>query len=931
MSAHPDSKLLVELLRGRLPEAQSREIKQHLQACNPCRERWQAIRKEMIARIEASRTLAGTSAPAASTIAPNTNAPNSNAPSEPPPTILAANASTVKNESAEMAQTEIHQSPTSEPIAATEYHPAKADSLPPTQFQNTPVKVDSATASTYAGNQALEATSPPTMPHTGSSSNDRASSPGSSDTQDVKQLGPYLIEAKLGEGGMGAVYRARHTKLDKLVALKVLPAQFTHNKHLIARFEREMKAVGKLDHPQIVRALDAGEINGVHYLAMEYIEGTDLHGLVSARGQLTVVNACKAMRQAAQALAAAHAVGLVHRDIKPANLFLAKSGQLKVLDLGLALLGEEANQNTELTTAGQTFGTPDYMAPEQWENAHSSDGRVDLYALGCTLHFLLTGRAPYATDRYRSSFAKMKAHATAPIPSLRESRPDVPQELDELYLRLMAKDPKERLATANELVAELLPFTSTKYKSGTAGDQQSAANSQEPIDPASPSSDALTNINVPSSSESRAPDSLVIRTSAFSKSSLTVDKGEQKRKPKLTKNVGIAVGVSAAGLLLVGLVIGGLASGRSDKGKIQTAATLPATSPADSTRQTPQFVQPQLMQPEMDPGAANATASNDLSTNAPLEPVPAQPAASPPTPSTDDTLLGPIDYAAERKAAEWALSKGANIMVGQVDSVGVSIAPNGTLPSTPFYLMFASFHNVPITDEDLAQLSACRRLNNLTLDGNRISGTGLRHLSNVRSLEILYLAWQRDSSGEPILLNDSALASLSSLTRLSNLDLVGNMGLTDACCEHIANCPELRVLSLRDLKIGDAGIQKLTALKKLANVNLGGLKISEVRMQELVQSLPMLDTLDMLGGKATAGILATSTELKVLRIPADNLRNANIPALRNLSKLEEFVLVNCRDFTVPQIMHLPQLRRLSLTNYNVDKSDLLARHRVSKS
>lgn len=189
------------------------------------------------------------------------------------------------------------------------------------------------------------------------------------------QLGPYQLLDKLGEGGMGAVYKARHTKLGKLVAFKVLPPHVLDRPDALSRFEREMKAVGTLSHPNVVQALDAGDFGGVHYLSMEYVEGQDLHELVKAKGPMSVVNACKAIRQAAIGLAAAHKLGLVHRDIKPSNLFLTKvTGQIKILDMGLALLSQEQTP-TALTSAGDRFGTPDYMAPEQWEDAHTCDAR----------------------------------------------------------------------------------------------------------------------------------------------------------------------------------------------------------------------------------------------------------------------------------------------------------------------------------------------------------------------------------------------------------------------------------------------------------------------------------------------------------------------------------------------------------------------------
>lgn len=268
-------------------------------------------------------------------------------------------------------------------------------------------------------------------------------------------LGPYRLLSLLGQGGMGAVYRARHEHLDKIVALKILSPRILQDADAVSRFKREMKAVGKLDHPQIIRALDAGEIAGTYYLAMEFIEGVDLQRHVREHGPLSIPDACEALRQAALALAAAHAAGLVHRDLKPANLLLGEHGRLKLLDLGLARLINDPAQTTELTQAGQTFGTPDYMAPEQWSDARTVDARSDLYALGCTFYFLLTGHAPYEGPAYRTAVTKMKGHVLDPAPDLQTARPEVPVKLVEITQKLLSKAPEDRYQTATELLQDL--------------------------------------------------------------------------------------------------------------------------------------------------------------------------------------------------------------------------------------------------------------------------------------------------------------------------------------------------------------------------------------------------------------------------------------------------------------------------------------------
>lgn len=271
-------------------------------------------------------------------------------------------------------------------------------------------------------------------------------------------LGPYQLLSKLGEGGMGTVYKARHSRLDKLVALKVLTPRLTQHEEFIARFSREMRAIGKLEHPHIVRSMDAGDQNGVHYLAMEFVEGLDLSATVKQTGPFDVPRACEVLRQTALALSAAHQAGLVHRDLKPSNLLLNSQGQVKLLDLGLALLTDESQHQEELTLVGQAYGTPDYMAPEQWADSHAVDARTDLYALGCTLYFLLVGRSPYASGNYQNSLEKLKAHSLLHAPDLRAVRHDIPDGVSEIYQKLMAKNPADRFQTASEVAAALTPF-----------------------------------------------------------------------------------------------------------------------------------------------------------------------------------------------------------------------------------------------------------------------------------------------------------------------------------------------------------------------------------------------------------------------------------------------------------------------------------------
>jgi hypothetical protein len=268
-------------------------------------------------------------------------------------------------------------------------------------------------------------------------------------------VGRYELLAKLGAGGMGVVYRARDPGLGRLVALKLLGGG-QHDAARRARFARELAAAGRLDHPHVARALDCGESDGRPFLVMEYVEGLDLDRLLRAAGRLPVADACELARQAAVALHHVHGCGLVHRDVKPSNLMLTPDGRLKVLDLGLARF-HGGGTGEALTELGQVLGTVDYLAPEQLSDPRRVDGRADLYALGCTLYHLLSGRAPFDGPGCRLEHEKLTAHGHAPPPALRARRPEVPEAVAAVVHRLLAKDPADRYADAAEVAAALAP------------------------------------------------------------------------------------------------------------------------------------------------------------------------------------------------------------------------------------------------------------------------------------------------------------------------------------------------------------------------------------------------------------------------------------------------------------------------------------------
>lgn len=347
-------------------------------------------------------------------------------------------------------------------------------------------------------------------------------------------LGPYVLLERIGEGGMGQVYKSRQKMLNRVIALKVIRKECLENPRAVARFMREIRAAGQLSHPHIVRAYDADQVNGVYYIAMEYIDGIDLAHLVKKNGPLPVAQACEYIRQAALGLQHAHERGLVHRDIKPANLLMTKAvpsdrrrssgmiprpnldakksgltprldmqqyqwGLIKILDMGLVRCTDPftGRSATHLTQVGSVMGTPEFIAPEQARDSHASDIRSDIYSLGCTLYYLLTGQPPFPhgtlTEKLlqhqidepesvavvrRHRFATQKLPEGAPRPT--EGDAHIPAVIVKLVHRLLAKRPEDRFETPLDLANELQSIL-TQLANGTLPPDEAAEKTTEEL------------------------------------------------------------------------------------------------------------------------------------------------------------------------------------------------------------------------------------------------------------------------------------------------------------------------------------------------------------------------------------------------------------------------------------------------------------------
>jgi serine/threonine-protein kinase len=262
-------------------------------------------------------------------------------------------------------------------------------------------------------------------------------------------IGDFRLTQKLGEGGMGAVYKAFQISMDRTVALKLLARNLAGNQAFVERFYREARTMAKLDHPNIVRGYAVGDENGQHYVAMEFIDGMSMQKWMDKRGKLSVGDAVHVALCAAAALEHAHEQNLIHRDIKPDNILITSKGVVKVADLGLA---KKTDEDLALTQSGTGFGTPFYMPLEQYRDAKHVDGRADIYALGVTLYYFLTGELPFKGESHAQV---IEAKQRAKFPPARRFNPEIPERLDLMIDKMMQKDRAHRYQTCTDVIRDL--------------------------------------------------------------------------------------------------------------------------------------------------------------------------------------------------------------------------------------------------------------------------------------------------------------------------------------------------------------------------------------------------------------------------------------------------------------------------------------------
>jgi len=412
--------------------------------------------------------------------------------------------------------------------------------------------------------------------------------------------GKYRVERLLGAGGMGVVVLARHVQLDQLVAVKFLLAHSLTNPKVVARFEREARAVVKLKGEHVARVTDVGTMEtGAPYIVMEYLEGEDLEHTVARRGQLPIAEAVDYLLQTCEALAEAHAVGIVHRDLKPGNLFLTKrvdgKNLVKVLDFGISKM-VDGREDLALTQTTEVVGSPKYMSPEQLRASRLVDARSDIWSLGVILYELLTADMPFLAETLAHLCALVISDSPRAIRSL---RPDVPQGLESIILRCMEKDPNKRFQNVTDLAMALDPFVSNM--------QTSAAQRVQAV--AATSSGSYSSVPIPSSN-------VVVGVGVGSQSA-SIGWGQTELKAGGPSSSGkwIAIAMGLLTLLAVGVGVAffglrGRANVSGDTHVSSDSSSAPATSASAPASASPSAVASEVMAAS---SIASATASASAS------------------------------------------------------------------------------------------------------------------------------------------------------------------------------------------------------------------------------------------------------------------------------------------------------------------------------
>jgi serine/threonine protein kinase len=783
----------------------------------------------------------------------------------------------------------------------------------------------------------------------------RATSTGDAPVPDDLQgttLGPYRLAAQLGVGGMGAVYRATHERLGKEVAIKVLTTTQTTDRKSIARFEREMRAVGGIEHPNIVGATDAGDADGRHYLVMELIHGFDFSRLAAGNDPFPVASACELIRQAACGLEAAHRLGMVHRDIKPSNLMLAKPRTpndpplVKVLDLGLALLSSESETTGhELTMAGQVMGTLDFMAPEQATGSQRVDHRADVYALGATLYRLLCGTAPL--PRNGTMMQQLFAIANTTPASIESARTDIPKGLADLIGRMLRKDASERPQSASEVAIALLPFCDQHDLPAllAAQPQDSIAATLDPsLEQTITTGDEGTS---PSAIDSASGNSrltspvCVAAETAIAKKALAAP-GGSSRTPWvrwavaavpggfLLAMLGVFAFSTPHGTLIVEVNDPDIAVGvvgesisitdNTNKQSIQLAAgehQLTVTCGA-LTFQTPDF---EMMRGENVVLTVRRTdQSIEVLKNHDDQPWTSHLVDQPVKPTDPKKDISP-SLDANSRAVAWLLDIGATVRLENVPGKPL-VQSVDELPTSGYQLEVSMQDNLGFHNAENQSLAGADRIVSLTchyLGDQGVEANDLAAIATLPNLKTLRLTLAPQCQAEDV----KPLGELKRLQTLSLIPLTPTN--SDPYNDQLAAVVG-RFSGLQSLNIGatscpltDAGVAELESLVGLTELQLMGGSFSDSAVSRLVSKLDNLKQLTVEGQSLQGDFIASiqaKDELQQLTLFLPSLSPTNMQAIGEMKSLEGLAFIYTKTIDTPTLGIIEQLPRLSRLTFH---------------
>ena len=744
-------------------------------------------------------------------------------------------------------------------------------------------------------------------------------------------LGNYVVLDKLGQGGMGVVLKAEHKRLKRLVALKVMLASLVKTPDALKRFHREVEAAAKLRHNNVVATDDADEAKGTHFLVMEYVEGSDLSALVKKKGPLSVSQSVQCILQAARGLEFAHSQGVVHRDIKPANLLLDSKGTVKILDMGLARIEGDAGSQGELTSTGAVMGTVDYMAPEQALSTKHADARSDIYSLGISLWYLLTGKCVYDGD---SLMSKLLAHRDAPIPSLCTVDPDIPASVDAVFRKMVAKHGKDRYQSMTEVIRELeccLNGSSTASSVSipdsfgdpslhsflsNLGSSPSATTATRQIT-APP-----TGVHVNSPNEATMLNGEIgVITDPHTMAS--VRKQERPAKPGRAKgatqaiappwyrNLRVVLGGSAVAILFLIAVIvliqtphGTLRVEIHDPDiemKVKgTELTFHSTNSepislaagdkkllitrGDLSFETETFTlrkgEETLVKVELIGDKLTVRNGDQLIAEQPINSGSFTALRSGKDPNTAKPTTGNKTLA-ERAALDWAFSVGARVGVGPAGGSRGVTAAEAAISGQP--VSYLDFRGCSVSDDDLRHLQFFPALWNLSFNGCDVG--------------------------------DEGLANLSGLPQLGIVDLSGTR-LSDRGLDHLLGCPSLAALHLANTRVTPEGMAAVGRMTGVVELNLAGLDITDDSLKVL-GNLAGLRYLSIAGcQRISGGTDATFTKLSALDYldaSQTHFGDSGVQSLTALKSLRTLIL-NGTNITPAAIPHLNQMQSLATLN-----------------